>query len=77
MKGIEYLPKFYERKDIKAKQTEIEPVIAELLGSGLLKKSEIEELQEFNIMDCADAYSRNYIIRRVNEIAEFVECRRI
>ena len=76
MKTIELLPKFYERKDIKAKNVEMQSAITELLKSGLLSESEAEEIKEFNLTNCADAYSRNYEIRRVNELIDFVECRR-
>ena len=76
MKTIELLPKFYERKDIKAKNIEMQSAITELLKSGLLSEKETKELQIFDITICADSYSRNYEIRRVNELIEFVECRR-
>lgn len=76
MKAIELLPKFYDRKDIKAKNVEMQSAITELLKSGLLSEKEAEELQIFDITICADSYSRNYEIRRVNELIEFVECRR-
>lgn len=76
MKAIELLPKFYDRKDIKAKNAEMQSAITELLKSGLLSKKETEEVQIFDITICADSYSRNYEIRRVNELIEFVECRR-
>lgn len=76
MKAIELLPKFYDRKDIKAKNVEMQSAITELLKSGLLSESEVEEIKEFNLTICADAYSRNYEISRVNEFTKFVECRR-
>ena len=50
MKEIEYLPKFYDRKDIIAKQREVEACIKELLASQKLTRKEIEEISDFDIM---------------------------
>lgn len=76
MKAIELLPKYYDRKDVKTKNVEMQSAITELLKSGLLSEKETKELQIFDITICADSYSRNYEIRRVNELIKFVECRK-
>jgi cytidylate kinase len=75
MKKIDYLPKFQEREDIKARQKELVELRKELIATGKLNASEIEEINDFDIMLCADGYSRNYIIRRINELVDFVRCR--
>lgn len=75
MKTITYLPKFYDKADVKAKQVEIEEVKKELLATGCLNKAEIEFLKDANITLYGDAYSRNYIIQKVNELIKFVNYR--
>lgn len=75
MKKIDYLPKFYEKEDIKARQKALVELRKELIATGKLNASEIEEINDFDITLCADAFSRNYVINRTNELADFVKYR--
>ncbi len=72
---IEYLPKFYSRADVKEKNKTLKICIKELKATGVLKEKEIDEINDFDLTLCADAYSRNYEIRRVKELQEFANCR--
>jgi len=75
MTNIDYLPKFYNKKDIIVISKTVKICIEELKASNKLTKKEIEELDDFDMTDCADAYSRNYIIRRIKELQSFIFCR--
>ena len=75
MKKIEYLPKWYEKSLLNVKQKEIEIVGDELLKTGKLNNKEIEFIKDANIRLCGDTYSRNYIIRQINELIKFVNYR--
>lgn len=75
MKKIELLPKFYNKNEIKNRQKELELLRSELVATGKLTNKEIEELNDMNLVLCGDAYSRNYEIKRINELAVFVNCR--
>lgn len=75
MKKIEYLPKWYEKSLLNVKQKEIEIARDELLKTGKLNDKEIEFIKDANIRLCGDTYSRNYIIRQINELIKFVNYR--
>lgn len=79
MTNIDYLPKFYNREDIKTKAKEYHKCVEELLSTNKLTINEIEELKqhdfELSHMLLGDAYSRNYVIRRLKELQKFVSCR--
>lgn len=76
MNRVEYLPKFYNKAEVKAKQVELNEAINELLASGKLTEKEAVEVSDVDITLCADTYSRNYQIKYVNELIKFVEIRR-
>lgn len=75
MNKIEYLPKLHNRADIKEKQKELVELRKELIATGKLSKREKETIDEFDIVMCADAYSRNYELRILNQLVDFVKCR--
>jgi len=70
MKQISYLPRWYDKRDIMAKQKELDEAIDELMESGLLNeaiKSELSDLyHQFYLW--GDTYSRNQQIRKVNNL---------
>lgn len=75
MTKIDYLPRFYDRKDVVLRQKKLVELRKELINTGKLNTKEIETINEFNITKCADAYSKNYEIRIINELVDFVKCR--
>ena len=75
LKAIEYLPKWCEKADLKAKQKELDECRKRLLNTSKLTTKEREELAGMEFALCGDRYSRNYLIRRLNEIIRFVNYR--
>lgn len=75
MTKIEGFQKFFNRKDIIAKHQEVEVAKKYLLDSGKLTDSEKEEIQDFDLLHTRGQSSLNYVIRRVNELVSFVNCR--
>lgn len=75
MNKIEYLPKFYDRSEVKSRQKQLVELRKELIATGKLTQNEIEMLQDLNITLCADTYSRNYELHKINDLVDFVKCR--
>ena len=75
MKKIDYLPKFYSRSETRAKQKELVELRKELIATGKLTSKEIEMIQDFDITICADTYSRNYELHKINDLVDYVKCR--
>lgn len=75
MKKIDYLPKFYNSADVKARQKELVQLRKELIATGKLTQREIEDLNDLNIALCADTYSRNYELHKINDLVDFIRCR--
>lgn len=75
MTKIEGFQKFFDRKDVVAKHQEVEEAKKYLLNSGKLTNSEKEEIQDFDLLHTKGQSSLNYVIRRVNELISFVNCR--
>lgn len=75
MEKIEYLPKFYNRLEIKEKQKKLVALREELIATGKLTEKELETIKGFDVTMCADTYSRNYELNKINELVDFVKCR--
>lgn len=75
LKKINYLPKWYEKKDLNAKQREIETAKTTLINTNKLTKNELSDLEDINILLYKDRYSKNNQIKRINELITFVNCR--
>lgn len=75
MKKIEYLPRWYEKSLLSVKHEEIELIKSELLSTGKLTDKEVKFINDVNIKLCGDTYSRNYVIRQINELIKFVNYR--
>lgn len=75
LKMIGYLPKWCEKADLKAKQKELDECRKRLLNTSKLTAKEREEIEGMEFALCGDKYSRNYLIRRLNEIIRFVNYR--
>ena len=77
MTEIKLLPKFHDKKDIKAKFEELKTVKTELLATNKLTTKEIEFLHDGidDFMNLRDAFSRNYVIDNVNMLMLFVRTR--
>ena len=75
MNKIEYLPKFYNSSETKEKQKELDELRKELISTGKLTQKEIEMIQDFDITLCADTYSRNYELHKINDLVDFIKLR--
>lgn len=77
MEKIEYLPKFYGKEEKVAKFNELKEAKAWLKATHKLNEKEMEKLNELvdDFPICGDAYSRNYVIREINQLISFVKCR--
>lgn len=75
MTKIEYLPKFYDRAEVKERQKKLVALRKELIATGKLTRNEVETLNDLDITLCADTYSRNYELHKVNDLVDFVKCR--
>jgi len=76
MKRIEYLPRWYEKSDLETKRIEVENTIEELLNSGKLTIGEQAFLKDINFKLIKDRYSKNYTIKRINELVDFMSHRK-
>lgn len=74
---IEYLPKFYERSDIKQKFNEVITCTKELLDSKMLSNKEVEDLKlGVDVFKLAgDAYTRNHVIWNIKQMQTYASCR--
>ena len=75
MNQIGYLPRWYEKSLLNAKQKEIDLARDELIKTGKLNDKEIEFINDADIKMRGDTYSRNYLIRQINEMIKFVDYR--
>lgn len=75
LKKIEYLPKWYDKADVKARQKELVQLRKELIATGKLVQKEIDMLNDFDITLCADTYSRNYELHKINDLVDYIKWR--
>ena len=75
MNKITYLPKFYDRAEVKEKQKQLVELRKELIATGKLTQKEIDKVNDLNITLCGDTFSRNYEIHIINDLVDFIKCR--
>lgn len=73
MKKIELLPKFYSNAERNERTAEMKKAIDELLTSDLLSDRVKEKVKEviYNMAIIADTYSRNYEIKKLNNLIDY------
>ena len=75
MNKIDYLPKFYDKSEVKSRQKQLVALRKELIATNKLTQKEVEMLNDLNIELCADTFSRNYELHKINDLIGFVQCR--
>lgn len=73
MKKIELLPKFYSNAERNERAAEMKKAIDELLSSDLLSDRVKEKVKEviYNMAIIAGTYSRNYEIKKLNNLIDY------
>ena len=77
MTKVELLPKWYGKEERVARSKALKAVATELIATGKMTAKEEEFLKEeaMNFMIIGDTFSRNYVIKQVNQLIDFSKCR--